>query len=578
MVVVAWGMSSPGCGGCLDSGPCKKLGDTRGNQGEDKRLYSGRRAIPGRLFTSCDRRGGSDAGSQDTELVPAQAVPRGCSLDTPAQHPGLMAAGTPTLFLNALLCLGTPQIPSIQADPDPRVPKGGSVTIWCIGPPEASEFRLYKVNDSEWEYMEKSLAHRGQAYISLRNLNIHRAGQYQCSYSSAHHPEQRSDPLTLVLTGLFHAPSLEAHVGPVVASGGNVSLSCSTLNMTGTFHLLKEGDAEPQKLEPQFSQGRWQANFLLDSVNASHRGNYTCYLSASSQPLSWSLPSAPLRLQVTGVFDPPSLSAQPGPLVQSGDNVTLRCSSEKFSVFALTKGDSPPHSLHGQPSPDFPLSPVSAFHGGRYRCFGGHDLDLLWSEPSGPLDILVAGTGTGSSPELQALPEPHVPVGGDITLLCRSADSADTFYLAQEGSAAEPLQCLLPHPAAPSQANFTLRGLGPAQNITYRCYTSNSSAPHLLSPPSQPLRLQVSGELDSLTLLLGLSGALLGLLLLLLLLLFFRHRYQQAAHQKSNAAVTHTQSEEGARMNPQMYINHEDHQEVTYAQVNCARLRKQVST
>lgn len=30
-------------------------------------------------------------------------------------------------------------------------------------------------------------------------------------------------------------------------------------------------------------------------------------------------------------------------------------------------------------------------------------------------------------------------------------------------------------------------------------------------------------------------------------------------------------------MNPQMYINHEDAQEVTYAQVNCAKLRQQVA-
>ncbi|XP_049643584.1 leukocyte immunoglobulin-like receptor subfamily A member 6 [Suncus etruscus] len=428
-----------------------------------------------------------------------------------AQLPGHMAPVTPILFFTALLCLGSLPKPSIWADPGPRIPRWGSVTIWCLGPPKASEFRLHTVRDSKWEYMEESPAHRGQAYISLRNLNVHRAGQYQCSYTSAHHRAQRSDPLTLVLTGLSSAPLLKAHPSPVVASGRSVSLSCSSSNMKGTFHLLKEGDAEPRHLEPQFSQGRWQANFSLGPVNASHGGNYTCYLSASSQPYSWSLPSAPLHLQVTDVFDPPSLSAQPGPLVQSGDNVTLRCSSEKFSVFALTKGDSPPHSLHGQPSPNFPLGPANASHGDRYRCFGGHQLDVLWSKPSDPLDILVAGRGMGSSPELWALPERHVAAGGDVTLLCRSADSADTFYLAQEGSAAEPLRCLLPHPAAPSQANFTLRGLGPAQNITYRCYTSNSSVPHLLSPPSHPLQLQVS-----------------------------------------DTAVTHTQSEDGAQLNPQV--------------------------
>ncbi|XP_049643581.1 leukocyte immunoglobulin-like receptor subfamily B member 3 [Suncus etruscus] len=425
--------------------------------------------------------------------------------------------------------------PSIWADPGPRVPKGGSVTIWCQGPLEAFKFRL------------------SQAYISLRNMNVHRAGNYQCSYSSTHHPEQLSNNLTLVLTGLFPAPLLKAYPSTVVASGWNVSLSCSKSywNMTGTFHLLKEGDTEPRHLKPRYSQERWQA-------------------SSTWAPLQDASPSP-------GVFNPPSLSAQPGPLVQSGDNVTLQCSSEKFSIFALTKGDSPPHILHGQPSPDFPLGPVSIFHGDRYRCFGGHDLKLLWSEPSAPLDILVAGTETGSIPELQALPEPHVLAGRDIMLLCCSADSADTFYLAQDGSAAKPLQYLLLHPAAPSQANFTLRI---TQDGTYRCYSSNSSAPHLLSPPSQPLRLQVSGKLDSLTLLPGLPGALLGLLFLLLLLfLFFCHRRcrHQAGQQKSNTAATHTQSEEGARLNPQVDINNEESQGVTDAQVNLARPRQQAA-
>ena len=41
-------------------------------------------------------------------------------------------------------------------------------------------------------------------------------------------------------------------------------------------------------------------------------------------------------------------------------------------------------------------------HGGRYRCYGGHNLSSKWSAPSDPLDILVAGeepAGSVSDPE-----------------------------------------------------------------------------------------------------------------------------------------------------------------------------------
>lgn len=98
--------------------------------------------------------------------------------------------------------------------------------------------------------MKESRDHSVEVYISLLNLSVHRTGQYQCSYSNAHHPKQHSDNLTLMLTGLSSTPLLKAHLSPVVASGENVSLSCSTLTMMDTFHLLKKGDADPQQLEP----------------------------------------------------------------------------------------------------------------------------------------------------------------------------------------------------------------------------------------------------------------------------------------------------------------------------------------
>ncbi|XP_049643599.1 leukocyte immunoglobulin-like receptor subfamily A member 2 [Suncus etruscus] len=455
--------------------------------------------------------------------------------------PQAMAASNAILVLAVLFGLRIPPKPSIWADPGPRVPKGSSVTIWCRGSPKASEFRLHTVRDSEWEYMEESPAHSGQAYVSLGAMNVHKTGKYQCSYSSAHHPEQRSDPLALVLTGLFPAPLLEAHPSPVVASGRSVSLSCSST--ADDLESILETSVESSRFPNGSSVTIWcrgpqkASEIRLFKVRDSE-WEYMEESPANNSQTYISLRNMSVKGQGSTnvrVFDPPSLSVQPAPQVQSEGYVTLRCHSHKFNIFALTRVYAPPHDLRGQPSPDFILGPVSASQGGQYRCFGRHQLDLLWSEPSGPLDILVAvdhgqpeqpplhpitsaGPGTGSSPELQALSEPHVPMGRNFTLRCRLTDIEDTFYLAQDGSTTEPLQCLLPHPAAPSQANFTLRGLGPAQNVTYRCSSSNSSAPHLLSPPSQPLWLQVSGLSVKKLTLENLIRTGLGVLVLVLLL------------------------------------------------------------
>lgn len=104
-------------------------------------------------------------------------------------------------------------------------------------------------------------------------------------------------------SGLYRAPSLSAHPSPVVASGDNLSLSCSSEFTSGTFHLLKEGGADPpQQVESKWQPdpGRWQALFPMGPTSTSHGGTYRCYGSPSSDVYRWSQPSDPLRLEVTG--------------------------------------------------------------------------------------------------------------------------------------------------------------------------------------------------------------------------------------------------------------------------------------
>ncbi|KAF5916973.1 hypothetical protein HPG69_013895 [Diceros bicornis minor] len=67
-------------------------------------------------------------------------------------------------------------------------------------------------------------------------------------------------PLTLLPpspSGVYSAPSLSSHPGSVVASGGNMSLSCSSESTLDTFHLLKEGGADhPRHMESRAYRGR----------------------------------------------------------------------------------------------------------------------------------------------------------------------------------------------------------------------------------------------------------------------------------------------------------------------------------
>ncbi|KAL1286500.1 LILRB3 [Ovibos moschatus] len=438
-----------------------------------------------------------------------------------------MRGSATTLTFTALLCLEVLPKPSIRADPGTMVAQGSPVTIWCQGSLLADVYRLYKERGSVYWDINAPQGSRNKAGFHFASLSSSETGQYQCAYQSRNGWSEPSDPLPLVVTGVYKAPFLSAQPSPVVAAGGSVSLMCSSQYAGGTLHLLKEGGAELLRyrtLRNYGNQGREQAVFFVGPVTASHGGTYRCYDAPNSQPYLWSHPSDPLHLQVTGLSRAPSLSAQPGSLVLPGDNLTLQCRSEAGSgSFALTKdeGLSPPLRLEGQQSPDFPLGRVSRAHGGRYRCYSGHNLSYVWSAPSAPLDILIAGMHR--KPSLSARPGASVPQGENVTLQCRSEVQSDTFHLSKEGSLAAPQHLHLQDPAPPAQANFTLRAVTSAHSGTYRCYSSQSTAPHLLSLPSDPLELLVSGLTWYLSVLIGVSVTFV-LLLLVLLFLFLRHR------------------------------------------------------
>ncbi|XP_045689730.1 leukocyte immunoglobulin-like receptor subfamily A member 6 isoform X1 [Phyllostomus hastatus] len=425
---------------------------------------------------------------------------------------GTLADSVMTLAFISLLCLGLCQgpwdhvqagvlpKPSIWADPGPRVRHGSPVTIWCQGSLQADGYILYKDRGSQpWETRIPQASSNKTMFL-IQSMSTYDTGLYQCAYTTGDTLSERSEALLLRVTGVDNAPSLSAHPGPVVASGRRMSLLCSSQSTWDTFHLLKEGGAEPsqhRESERKYYGRRWWlvAIFPVGPVNTSHGGTYRCYGSNSSNPNVWSQLSVPLHLDITDVYREPSLSAQPCPLVLPGDNLTLQCHSEPGSDrFALTKDEGPTHpqSLHGQDSPDFHLGPVNPSHGGRYRCYSGHNLSYVWSAPSTPLDILIAGMYR--KPSLSAQPGPSVSWGANVTLQCGSEERADTFHLHREGSLHPPQQLHLHNTAAPSQAYFTINHVTSSHHGTYRCYSSHSSSPFQLSQPSDPLELLVSGS------------------------------------------------------------------------------------
>ncbi|XP_061245381.1 leukocyte immunoglobulin-like receptor subfamily B member 3 isoform X6 [Bos javanicus] len=530
--------------------------------------------------------------------------------------------------LPALLCLGlsvglrtqvqagTLSKPTMWAEPGSVVPWGSPVIIWCQGPPGAQEFHLDKEGNPVFWHREKPPGTGDKARFSIQHMREDHAGSYQCYYRTRTGWSERSDPLQLVVTGSYGKPRLSALPSPVVTSGGNVTLQCASSQGFNRFLLIKEGEdkSSPALDGQRMLDGQNHALFPVGPVTPGHRWTFRCYSFYRHTPRVWSAPSDPLELLVSGLSGKPSLLTPQGPVITSGQNLTLQCRSDVgYTRFALSKegGQDLPQRPAQRPQgglaqADFPLGPVGTVHRGRYRCYGGHGLSSEWSAPSEPLELLVAGEEPAGRlrdrPSLSVRPGPSVAPGENVTLLCQSGERTDTFLLSKEGAAHRPLRLRSQDQAGRYQAEFSLSPVTSAHGGTYRCYGSLSTDPYLLSQPSEPLMLVVSGLTWYLSVLIGVS--VIFVLLLLVLLFFFLHHRGQDRCRKSRAAdpgpedrgpqsssspgadtqdqaiyaaVSDAHSEVGLQLDHRAATS-EAPQDVTYAQLNHSTIKRATAT
>uniref|UniRef100_A0A8C6EL88 Ig-like domain-containing protein n=1 Tax=Microcebus murinus TaxID=30608 RepID=A0A8C6EL88_MICMU len=425
---------------------------------------------------------------------------------------------TPTL--TALLCLGlslgtrarvqagTFPKPTLWAEPDSVITQGSPVTIWCQGMLGAMVYRLDKEGRSELWDRQTPLEPGNKAKFNIPSMTELYAGRYRCSYQSPAGWSEPSDPLELVVTRFYGKPTLSAVPSPVVTSGGNVTLQCGSLLEFHKFILTKEGEKKFNRTQDsQRTSSVWsQALFPVGPVTPSHRWTFTCYGCYRNNPWVWLGPSDPLELLVSGVSRKPSLLSTQGRVLAPGRSLTLQChsdvgydrfilSQEGGRVLAQSPGWQPQAGLS---QADFPLGPVSSSHGGQYRCYGGQNLSSVLSAPSDPLDILITGQ-LNERPSLLVQPGPTVASGQDVTLLCQSQSKMDTFLLTKEGAADPPLNLRSKDRAGKFQAEFSMSPVTSAHGGTYRCYGSLSTSPYLLSLPSDPLELEVSGAAETIS-------------------------------------------------------------------------------
>uniref|UniRef100_A0A8I6G6R3 Immunoglobulin superfamily, member 1 n=1 Tax=Rattus norvegicus TaxID=10116 RepID=A0A8I6G6R3_RAT len=369
----------------------------------------------------------------------------------------------------------------IQAETPPF--PGCNVNILCHGWLQDLVFMLFK--EGYTEPIDYQVPTGTMAIFSIDNLAPENEGIYICRTHIQMLPtlwSEPSNPLKLVVAGLYPKPTLTAHPGPILAPGESLSLRCQGPIYGMTFALMRLEDLK----KPYYYKKpiKNEAYFYFQALKTQDTGHYLCFYYDGSY--RGSLLSDILKIWVTDTFPKTWLLVQPSPVIQMGQNVSLRCGGLMDGVgLALhKKGEEKPlqflDATSNTGNNSFFLKNVTYRDAGIYSCH----YYLTWKTSIkmatyNTVELIVVDKPP--KPSLSAWPSSVFKVGKTITLQCRVSHPVLEFSLEWEETTTFQKFSV--------DGDFIITNIEGQGTGTYSCSYRIESHANIWSHRSEPLKL-----------------------------------------------------------------------------------------